>query len=190
MGMREAMGIIEDLASRGLFLERDLNRRGISRNWLPLARTMGWATPHGFGVWSHRTYQPTRYELVQLRFPRAVFWGPSALWLLGARAPEPDTLWMAIGNHARPPRRLELTTVVIRTRRLEDGVVCLCPPGRCLTLRVHSRERAEADLAQADGPRMLARAAERVRFKLPRDASFLSAAATTRAPSRVLPARR
>jgi hypothetical protein len=126
-------------------------------------------------VWSHRLYQPTRYELVQIRFPRAVFWGPSALWLLGARAHEPEALWIAIDNKARPPRRLDLNTVVVRTRRLEDDVVSLRPEGRRLTLRVHSRARAEADLAQADCPRMLARAAKRAHFKLPPDASLLSA---------------
>ena len=85
MGMGEALRIIEELASCGVFLERELNKIGISRNWLPLAKTMGCATPRGYGVWSHPSYEPTRYELVQLRFPHVVFWGPSALWLLGQR---------------------------------------------------------------------------------------------------------
>ncbi len=175
MGMGRAMEIIEALASRGLFLERELNRRGLSRNWLPFAQAMSWARPHGFGVWSHCRYHPSRYELVQLRFPRAVFWGPSALWLLGARAHEPEALWIAIGNRARLPRRLDLSTVVVRSRRLEADVVSLRPPGRMLPLRVHARAHAEADLAQADCLRMLARA-QRAHFQRPRDAGLPSAA--------------
>lgn len=174
MGQGEAMNLVRELASRGLFLERDLSRRGISRNWLGFANFMGVATPRGFGVWSHPRYEPTRYECVQLRFPRAVFWGPSALWLLGVKTPEPDNLWVAIANKARTPRRLDLTTVVIRTRNLEKDVTTLRPENTFLHLRVHARERAERDLALVGSPALLARAAERAEFKLPPRARFLS----------------
>lgn len=174
MGMGAAMDIISELANRGLFLERELNRRGLSRNWLPFAKFLGKATPRGFGVWSHPRYEPSRYELVQLRFPRAVFWGPSALWLLGVELVEPEHLWIAIDNKARPPRRLDLTTVVIRTRRLEKEVTTIRPEKRFLHLRVHARERAERDAVLANCPRLLARAAERAQFKLPPRGRFLS----------------
>lgn len=174
MGMGEAMDIIKDLASGGLFLERDLNKRGISRNWLRMARFLRHATPRGYGVWSHCTYEPSRYELIQLRFPKLVFWGPSALWLLGVEPREPDAMWIAIDNKSRPPQRLDLTTVVIRTRRLEQDVVTVREKKRFLPLRVHTRERAEADLARADRPQFLAQAIDRAPFTLVPGGHFLS----------------
>lgn len=172
--MGEAVEAIKELASRGLFRAKDLNQRGLSRNWLPVLKFLGHAIPHGHSVWSHPRYHPTRYELLQIRFPRAVFWGPSALWLQGAEALEPDALWIAIANKSRPPRTLDLTTVIIRTRHLEDHFTSLRPAGRLLTLRVHSVERARADVARTDPHRLLARAADRSEFAIPREASFLS----------------
>ena len=130
---------------------------------------------HGHGVWGHPDYKPSPYEVLQVRAPKAVFWGPSALWLLGIEAEEPEPLWVAIGNKSRVPRDLDVTTLIIRTRRLEEGVVSLCPERRLISLRVHRRERAEADLARADCRRLLARAADRELFAVPREASFLSA---------------
>lgn len=175
--MHEARGleVVEELARRGVFRERDLRQRHVSRFWLEVAEFRVKAKPHGHGVWSHPFYKPTRYELLQIRFPKAVFWGPSALWLLGIEAKEPEALWIAIANKSRVPRTLDLTTVIIRTRRLEDGVVCLCPEKRLIWLRVHRRERAEADVARTDCYRLLARAADRAQFAVPRDASLLSA---------------
>lgn len=168
------MAIIEELARRGLFRERDLKDWCISHTRLSDARVFGLVTPHGHGVWSHRSYVPTRYELLQIRFPRAVFWGPSAVWLVGAEAREPEALFIAIANKSRPPRTLDRTTVIIRTRRLEEDVVSLRPEGRLLTLRVHGRARAEADTARTDVNRLLERAADRTPFAMPREASFLS----------------
>lgn len=174
MGMGEALRIIEELASCGVFLERELNKIGISRNWLPLAKTMGCATPRGYGVWSHPSYEPTRYELVQLRFPHVVFWGPSALWLLGQRPREPDALFIAIDNKGRPPRRLDLSTVILRTRRLEHDVVSVHLAGQRVALRVHNRERAEADLARADAAQLVSGTMDRVRFSIDRGGCLLS----------------
>lgn len=169
-GMGEAMSRIQALASRGLFRSRDLV--GISRNWLQIAREMGQLTAHGPGLWSHTRYRPTAYEFAQVRFPRAVFWGPSALWLLGALKPEPEVLWIAVANKARMPRTLEPSTVVIRTRRLEQDVLALRPPGRLHTLRVHSRVRAQADVDRHDCERLLRQA--EVRFSVPRQAGLLT----------------
>ena len=112
---------------------------------MPFFRTLYKYVHHGRGVWSHQFFKPTRYELLQVRFPRAVFWGPSALWLLGELDQEPDALWIAIDNKARPPRTLDPTTVIIRTRRLNDDVLPILPARRPITLRVHNAERARAD---------------------------------------------
>ncbi|MDP1825712.1 MAG: hypothetical protein Q8L48_20795 [Archangium sp.] len=168
--MGEAMGRIQTLATRGLFRSRDLV--GISRNWLQFARDMGRLTAHGPGLWSHALYRPTAYELAQVRLPRAVFWGPSALWLLGALTREPEVLWIALGNKARLPRTLDPSTVIIRTRRLEQDLITLRPPGRLLTLRVYSRARAQADLDLHDCERKLTQA--EVHFSVPRHAGLLT----------------
>ncbi len=169
------LDIIEELSRRGLFRERDLKARNISHSWLETAQHRFHLTRHGHGVWSHLKYTPTRYELLQVRFPKAVFWGPSALWLLGAEAHEPEALWIAIANKSRAPRTLGLDTVIIRTRHLEDDVVSLCPEGRLLKLRLYSRERAEADIARTDPYQLLARAADREQFELVPDSRFLFA---------------
>lgn len=182
-GMREAMGRIEALAKRGLFRSRDLV--GISRNWLQIARDWGRLTAHGSGIWSAPQYRPTAYELAQLRFPRAVFWGPSALWLLGESQREPEVLWLALGNNARLPRTLEPATVIIRTRRLEQDAIALRPPGRLLTLRVYSRARAQADVARYDCERRAIQAD--VHLSVPRHADLLTTDCPY-TPGRLLPA--
>lgn len=182
MGKHEAMAIIEELALRGLFRERDLKAWRLSHNWLAMAEVFSLVRPHGHGVWGHPRYTPTRYELLQIRFPKAVFWGPSALWLLGAAAQEPEALWIAIGNKSRPPRTLDLSTVIIQTRNLEKHVLCVRGERRMLSLRVYSRERAEADVARMDFHRLLARAADRAQFAMPREASFLTSEPSCRPP--------
>lgn len=126
-------------------------------------------------MWSRSNYTPTRYELVQICFPRAVFWGPSALWLHGVEADEPETLWIALGNSSQVPTTLEPTTFVIRTRRLEADVVEVQPKRGALALRAHSVERARSDLSRANFQRILERAANRGQFSIPRNGSFLSA---------------
>ena len=118
MGMGAALDVIDQLASRGVFRVKDLNPYRLSHNWLPLAGFLQHATPHGRGVWSHPQYQPSRYELIQIRFPKAVF----------SSTIERDSM------------------VILRTRRLELDVVTLHPEGRALPLRVHNAERAHADL--------------------------------------------
>lgn len=170
-----AMVVIGKAATRGLFRERDVRKSGVWHAALATAQFLGLVTPHGHGIWSHRHYVPTRYELLQLRFPKAVFWGPSALWLLGAQADEPEALWIAIANKARVPRTLDLSTVIVRTRKLDDDVLTLHPEGRLLSLRVHARERAQADVSRADLHRLLERAADRAQFAVPSKATFLSA---------------
>jgi hypothetical protein len=144
--MCDAMDVVNDLARSGLFRVRDLKRRGLSANWMPFFQTLFRYVHHGHGVWSHYLFKPTRYEILQVRFPRAVFWGPSALWLLGESDREPEALWIAIGNSARPPRTLDPSTVIIRTRRVNDDVLAVRPERRPITLRVYSAERAHADL--------------------------------------------
>ncbi len=173
-----ALAVIEELASRGLFRERDLTHRKISIDWLNTAQLMGCVRRHGRGVWSHARYQPSRYELAQVRLPKLVFWGPSALWLLGAEKKEPEALWVAIGNKSRPPCSLDVSTVIIRTRNLERQLVSHRPKGRLTTLRVHDCARAHADLERADLPRLLERAAEGARFMVPREGVFLSSELT------------
>ena len=153
------LDVIEELANRGLFRERDLTHRKISIDWLNTARMIGRIQKHGRGVWGHSRYKPTRYELAQIRLPNLVFWGPSALWLLGAEAQEPASLWVAIANKSRPPRSLDVSTVIIRTRNLERQLRSHRPEGRLITLRVHDRERARADVERSDLPRLLQRAA-------------------------------
>ena len=172
MGMAEAMRVIEQLASRGLFRERELKPYKLSHNWLPFAESLGLVKPQGHGVWSRPTYRPSQYEVLQLRFPGLVFGGHSALWLLGALKKEPEVVWIAIGNAARPPRVLDELTVVIRTRRLEEGVISWQPTGRAVALRVHDLERAQADIARVDCSRLL-RGPDR--FSLPRGAALLCA---------------
>lgn len=169
-----AMALIEEAARRGLFRERDLRKRGVWHSAFADAELRGLVTSHGHGVWSHCRYKPTRYELLQIRFPRAVFWGPSALWLHGEED-EPEALWIAITNKSRAPRTLELSTVIIRTRNLEQAVTSVTPEGTWLTLRVHTPERAQADIARTDCHRLLERAVRRAHFVVPREASFLSA---------------
>lgn len=174
-GYKVAMSVIETLANRGLFRERDLEAEGLSHNWLNIAEAGGRLRRQGRGVWSRSNYTPTRYELVQICFPKAVFWGPSALWLHGAEADEPETLWVALGNSSKVPTTLGPTAFVIRTRRLEADVVEVQPKGGSLVLRAYSVERARSDLSRANSQRILERAANRDHFSIPRNGSFLSA---------------
>ena len=175
-GRVDAVGVIAEAARGRLFRERDVRQKHVWHEAMAMAQFLGLVTPHGHGVWSHPHYTPSRYELLQIRFPKAVFWGPSALWLLGAEPVEPEALWIAIGNKSRPPRTLDLSTVIVRTRKLEKDVLELRPAGRVITLRVHAEERARVDVSRtADLHRLLARAADRAQFTMPREASFLSA---------------
>ena len=174
MGKSEALAVIEELASRGVFRERDLKPWRVSHSWLEFALGIGMVTQQGHGVWSRPGYSPSRYEILQLRFPRAVFWGPSALWLLGASDREPEPLWIAIANNARPPTRLDEATVVIRTRRLEADVTSCLPTGRALALRVYNRERAQADIERTACSRLLARALEPGPFLVASEGTLLS----------------
>jgi hypothetical protein len=173
-GMTKATQVIEGLATRGLFRARDVEAAGISRNWLSVARAQRLITSHGHGIWSHPDFQPTRYELAQIRCPRSVFAGPSALWLLGELEREPEEVWIAIGNKAHPPRTLDYGTVIVRTRRINDDVVELRPDGRVLTLRVHAPARARVDVERTDCDRLLQRSQEPRLFSLPRDAVLLT----------------
>ena len=86
------MAVIEQATRRGLFRECDVRKKGVWHEALADAQVMGLVAPHGQGVWSHRRYTPTRYEHVQIRLPKCVFWGLSALWLLGAEADGPRAL--------------------------------------------------------------------------------------------------
>lgn len=148
-GMERAGEVLQHLAwSRGVFRSRDLDGTGVSRGWFDFA-TFLWVTRRGRGVWSHQGYQPTRYELVQVRHPRAVFWGASALWLHGVLSEEPAALWVAMPNNVRVWRTLDPGTVLLRTRRLEDDVVEVRAPRTALDLRVHRRERAQRDVERA-----------------------------------------
>jgi len=147
MGMEAATNVVLELGARGLFRVRDLKRRRISPNWMPFFEWRYGFVSHGRGVWSRRDFKPTRYELVQCRFPKSVFWGPSALWLLGHLDHEPSPLWLAIDNKARPPRTLDASTVIVRTRRLNEDAIVIRPAGRFTSLRVHREERARADAA-------------------------------------------
>lgn len=171
--MRGSVDAIQRLAKRkGLFRERDVEREGVSPSCLEDARVFGLVTHHGHGVWSDHRYEPTRYELVQIRLEHAVFWGPSALWLHGVTKQEPDAIWIAIGHKSRRPRTLPLETVIVRSRHLEKDVVTVTP--RLLDLRVHTRERAEADIAQHDSAGLIGRSLRQCRFNLERDTCFLS----------------
>lgn len=145
-GMTRAMEVVEELSRGGLFRVRDLKHRGVSANWMGFFETLFHYVHHGRGVWSHKFFTPTRYELLQVRFPQAVFWGPSALWLLGELDQEPEAVWIAIANKARPPRTLDPTTVIVRTRRLNADVIPFRADRRPITLRVHKVERARADM--------------------------------------------
>ena len=89
-------------------------------------------------------HKPTRYDLA-IRFPHAVFWSPSALWLPGELAVEPEALWIAIDSKARPPRTLDPPTVILRLRHHKRDAKLFRLPGRAITLLVHSLERARAD---------------------------------------------
>ena len=126
--MGRGVRIIEQLArEKPLFRERDVRAKRVSPVCLQDAKVFGIAVPRGHGVWSRPDYTPTRYEVLQLRFEGAVFLGPSALWLLGETRKEPEVAWIAIAHGARPPRSLDLSTVVVRTRNLEDDVIELRP---------------------------------------------------------------
>lgn len=173
-GHEVAMRVIGMLAERGVFREKDLVAQQLSHNWLNIAEEQGLLRCHDHGVWSRRNYTPTRYELVQVRFPKAVFWGPTALWLHGAEKDEPETLWVALSNTSQVPKTLDPTTFAIRTRNLNADVSEVRQPKTFLKLRVHSVERARKDISRTDFHRVLERAANRNQFALPREASFLS----------------
>jgi hypothetical protein len=178
--------IIQELAARGLFRECQAKRLGAEIDWLRIAGARKYAR----GIWGPAHYKPTHYELFQVRYPRAVFWGPSALWLLGATSREPEGLWVAIGNKSRQPRNLESTTVIVRTRNLEQDVVTWQPPGRLNAVRVHSVERALRDVARNDTQRMNARADDRLRFELIDGATLLWSETTSQTIEEYLATRR
>lgn len=173
-GMRVAMDVIERLEKAGVFRAKELSAYGLSQNWLNVARGMGLLRKHGHGVWSSASYQPTRYEILQLRFPMAVFWGPSALWLHAALDAEPEPLWIAIANTSRASSTVELDTVIVRTRHPERGLVTVKPAGRLIPLRAYDLERAQADVARLDPYRVMERAAEKSRFSLAPNGSMLN----------------
>ncbi len=160
MGMGEAMDVVKELGRRGLFREKDLERRGISHSWMSFFETLYGYVHHGRGVWSHRSYEPTRYELLAIRFPHAVFWGPSALWLLGELAVEPEALWIAIDNKARVPSTLDPSTVILRLRHHKRDAKLFRAPGR-VALLIHVLERARADASGPEVSRTRARARPR-----------------------------
>ena len=159
--------------AEGLFRERDIKKKNVSTACLKEAGVrLLTVKPHGYGVWSLREYEPTRYELLQIRVEHAVFWGPSALWLQGATHKEPDELWIAIDHKARRPLNLPLDTVIVRSRNLEKDLDMV--PHGVTPLRVHTRKRAEADLARSDCADLLSRALTPGRFLLPPWAVHLS----------------
>lgn len=145
-GMGHAMKVVNALGDAGLFRARDLKRNRVSPEWMPFFKTLFGYVPHGRGVWSRGDFNPTRYELIQCRVPRAVFWGPSALWLHGELLREPNHVWIAIDNKARPPRTLDSTVVVIRTRRLTEDLVTL--RHHRSTLRAFSSIRSKSDVLE------------------------------------------
>lgn len=181
-GIRPAMDVIERLAKGGAFRAKELNPYGLSQNWLNVACGMGLVRKHGHGVWSSRSHQPTRYEIAQLRFPLAVFWGPSALWLQAALDAEPEPMWIAIANTSRASSTMELDTVIIRTRHLDRGLVIVKPAGRLVALRASDLERAQADVARINPWRVVERAAERSRFTVAANGGLLSANTKMRYP--------
>lgn len=174
-GIGRAMDVIEQLAKQGPFRARALNSYELSQNWLNVAQGMGLVRKHGHGVWSSASYEPTRYEIFQLRFPHAVFWGPSALWLHAALDAEPEPMWIAIANTSRASSTIALDTVIIRTRQLERDLENIQPVGRRIKLRAHNLERAGTDAEKIDPYRVMEGAVERSRFSLPPHARFLSA---------------
>jgi len=168
------MDVIEHLAKHGVSRAKELTAYGLSQNWLNVARASELVQKHGHGVWSGWFYRPTRYEILQVRFPLAVFWGPSALWLHAALDAEPEPMWIAIANKSRASSTVELDTVIIRTRHLERGLTTLKQAGRLIPLRVYDLERAQADVAHLNPWRVVERAAERSRFSLAVDGGLLS----------------
>jgi len=172
VGYWEAEAVIEGLgASRGLFRARELDGTGVCRAWLTVLEEFSQVKHVSFGVWSHPRYTPTRYEVVQLRTPAAVLWGPSALWVQGFLEQEPERLWLAIDDHARAPRHLDACTTVVRSRRADDAVVVVQPLRTALPLRVQdpahaagaSRRRLRRKTLQAAERSELATALEGLR---------------------------
>lgn len=183
--MGHGVEIIRRIANeKGLFRERDVKEAGASPTCLRDALVFGFARPHGHGVWSHPKYEPTRYELVQIRMEKAVFWGPSALWLLGVEETEPEVIWIALGNNFPRPRTLEHGTVVIRSRNFEKDLTIVRQGRSLLDLRVQSRELAEADVARNDCRRLADRDLRPRFFTLDPDACLLSAQLAGRWPWR------
>lgn len=188
--MGKGVTIIEQLVrEKPLFRERDVRAKRVSPACLHDAKVFGIAVPHGHGVWSHPDYVPTRYELLQIRFEDAVFWGPSALWLLGETREEPEVAWIAIAHGARPPRTLDLSTIVVRTRNLEKDVIEHQSQGRVQALRVHSLERARADVAANDCAGLISRTVMRRDFTLAPDGSLLTSQVKSSWWPGILPAR-
>jgi hypothetical protein len=186
----KGLKIIEQLVrEKPLFRERDVRAMRVSPACLHDAKVYGIAVSHGHGVWSHPHYIPTRYELLQVRFEDAVFWGPSALWLLGETRKEPEVAWLAIAHGARPPRTLDLSTVVVRTRNLEKNLIKLQNAGRVQALRVHSLERARADVAANDCAGLISRTLMRRDFTLAPDGYLLTSQVTSSGWPGISPAR-
>lgn len=168
--MRNVVDVMTELAERGLFRARDLNRAGFSRAWLDELGDLAGAKKLARGVWSHVRYAPTRYELLQQRVPGGVFWGPSALWLQGFLDEEPSWLWLAIDDHAHFPRRLGERTCVLRSRRHAASLLTILPLRTALELRVHEVQRAHRDATRR---RRLTRLRDVERLELTRSLSAL-----------------
>lgn len=139
------LAILELGQDQGLFRTRDLPRHGVHHGWLEFFG----ARKHAFGVWSDGDYEPSRYEVVQTRTPHLVFCRSSALFLHGLLEREPDTIQVAIGIASRRPVTLGPGVDIFRSRRLEEGLVTLLHGGGRVRLRVHSPERARADLLRS-----------------------------------------
>jgi hypothetical protein len=57
--------VIAELASRGLFRERDLTHRKVSLDWLFAAKRLGRVTQRGRGVWSHSELPVRRWRPIR-----------------------------------------------------------------------------------------------------------------------------
>lgn len=145
-GMGRAMEQIERLAwERSLFRPRDVEARGISRNWLPLMLFLEKVQQVAPGIYGRAGIRYPAVTIAATRAPRGVACLTTALQLHGWEDVDAREVWWAIPRSVRKPKRPSVPIRFLRIgpRSFEQDVERHSIEG--VGVRVYSLQRTLAD---------------------------------------------